>query len=152
MKAVRGAELSLDSLSLPRLSKCSDGEVRALLHHCDDERLFVVFEALKRGIPVDEIAEATTIDRWFLHKLRRLAEFERTLAQNGLDDERYAEGKQLGYPDTALERISGEKVRQHLHAGYRMVDTCAAEFEAQTPYFYADYGCVNEAERFLKTT
>ena len=150
LKAVRGAELSLDSLNLPRLSKLSDDEVRALLHNCDDERLFVVFEALKRDISADEIAEITTIDRWFIHKLRLLAEFERTLKSEGLDDKRYLEGKKLGYPDAVLERISGGKVRQHLSAGYRMVDTCAAEFEAQTPYFYADYGCVNEAERFLQ--
>ena len=150
MKAVRGAELSLDSLNLPRLSKLSDEEVRALLKNCDDERLFVVFEALKRGISANEIAEITTIDRWFLNKLRLLAEFEHKLAEEGLSDERYLEGKKLGYPDVELERISGGKVRQHLAAGYRMVDTCAAEFEAQTPYFYADYGCVNEAERFLQ--
>ena len=150
LKAVRGAELSLDSLNLPRLSKLSDDEVRALLNNCDDERLFVVFEALKRGISVNEIAEITTIDRWFLNKLRLLAEFEHKLAEEGLSDEGYLEGKKLGYPDAVLERISGGKVRQHLSAGYRMVDTCAAEFEAQTPYFYADYGCVNEAERFLQ--
>ena len=149
MKAVRGAELSLDSLNLPRLKRLSDDAIRALLQNCDDERLFVVFEALKRGVSADEIANITTIDRWFIHKLRLLAEFEHTLAQNGLSDERYLEGKELGYPDAALERISGETVKQHLASGYRMVDTCAAEFEAQTPYFYADYGCVNEAERFI---
>ncbi len=76
MKAVRGAEISLDSLNLPKLAEKSTEEIKQLLHSCDDERLFAVFEALKRGVSVEEIFTATTIDRWFLHKLRRLAEFE----------------------------------------------------------------------------
>ena len=148
MKAVRGAEISLDSLTLPKLAEKSADELRTLLHTCDDERLFVAFAALKRGVPADEIAAITTIDRWFLHKLRRLAEFELELEQEGLSDERYYEGKTLGYPDKVLARISGDPIKRHLPAGYRMVDTCAAEFEAQTPYFYADYGCENEAAEF----
>ena len=150
MKAVRGAEISLDSLNLPKLAQKTKDELRSLLHNCDDERLFAVFAALRRGIPVDEIAEITAIDRWFLHKLRHLAEFEEMLKKDGLTDERYKEGKQLGYPDRVLERISGGQVKRHTFAGFRMVDTCAAEFEAQTPYFYADYDCENEAEEFLQ--
>ncbi len=149
MKAVRGTEISLDSLNLPKLKDKPTDEIRKLLHNCDDERLFVVFEALHRGIPVDEIASITTIDRWFLHKLKHLVAFEETLAQQGLSDEHYLLGKKLGYPDRVLERISSERVREHLFAGYRMVDTCAAEFEARTPYFYADYACENEAQEFL---
>jgi carbamoyl-phosphate synthase large subunit len=150
LKAVRGAELSLDTLNLPKLKRLSDEEVRALLKNCDDERLFAVFEALLRGVSVEEIAGITTIDRWFLYKLFNLAAFERALAAEGLTDERYLEGKKLGYPDAALARLSREAVRRHLAAGYRMVDTCAAEFEAETPYFYADYDCENEAELFLR--
>ncbi len=150
MKAVRGAEISLESLNLPKLKEKTTQEIRELLQNCDDERLFVVFESLRRGISVDEIHGITMIDNWFLHKLRRLAAFEFVLVEEGLTNERYAEGKQLGYPDRVLERISGGTVEQHLSAGYRMVDTCAAEFEAQTPYFYADYGCANEAAEFLQ--
>ncbi|HRX57132.1 MAG TPA: carbamoyl-phosphate synthase large subunit [Eubacteriales bacterium] len=149
MKAVRGAEISLDSLNLPKLKEYTTEQIRALLKNCDDERLFVVFEALKRGISTDEIFSETMIDRWFLHKLRLLAEFERMLAQDGLTDETHFEGKKLGYPDAVLERISGQNVKKHRSAGYRMVDTCAAEFEAQTPYFYADYDCENEAAQFI---
>ncbi len=149
MKAVRGAEISLDSLNLPKLKDRSDEEIKTILRNCDDERLFVVFEALLRGVPVDEIHEITMIDRWFLSKLRLLAAFEQTLTRDGLNAERYLEGKKLGYPDRVLERISGGNVERHLSAGYRMVDTCAAEFEAQTPYFYADYACENEAAEFL---
>ncbi len=150
MKAVRGAEISLDSLNMPKLADKTTEEIRSLLKNCDDERLFVVFAALKRGISVEEINEITTIDPWFLHKLRRLAAFEFVLKEQGLTDELYVEGKKLGYSDRVLERITGDKVKQHMSAGFRMVDTCAAEFEAQTPYFYADYACENEAEEFLQ--
>ncbi len=150
MKAVRGAEISLDSLNLPKLKEKTTEEIRELLQNCDDERLFVVFEALRRGVSAKEIHEITMIDHWFLHKLRNLAAFELVLAEEGLTQARYVEGKKLGYPDRVLERIFGGKIEKHLAAGYRMVDTCAAEFEAQTPYFYADYDCPNEAAEFLQ--
>ncbi len=149
MKAVRGAEISLDSLNLPKLAQKPTEEIRALLRNCDDERLFVVFEALKRGITAQEIESITTIDKWFIHKLNHLVDFERLLTTDGLTDALYLKGKKLGYPDKVLERISGQKVREHLFAGYKMVDTCAAEFEAQTPYFYSVYGCTNEAAEFI---
>lgn len=150
LKAVRGAEISQDSLNMPKLGDKPTGEIRSLLQNCDDERLFVVFEALKRGISADEIHMITMIDRWFLAKLKHLADYEQRLSSGGLTQEVYAEGKKLGYPDKVLSRISGKPVKEHLRASYRMVDTCAAEFEARTPYFYADYGCENEAAAFLQ--
>ena len=150
MKAVRGAEISQDSLNMKKLADKSTKEIRVLLHNCDDERLFVVFEAIKRGISEDEIHQITMIDCWFLAKLKHLVEFEQSLVSSGLTDEAYLEGKKLGYPDSVLTRISGQPIKEHLYAGYRMVDTCAAEFEAQTPYFYADYDCENEALTFLQ--
>ena len=149
LKAVRGAEISQDSLNMPKLKAKTYGEIRTLLHSCDDERLFVVFEAIKRGISIEEIHDITMIDIWFLAKLRHLVEFEQSLIYGGLTQEAYLEGKKLGYPDSVLSRISGDPIKEHLYAGYRMVDTCAAEFEAQTPYFYADYACENEAAAFL---
>ena len=150
LKAVRGAEISQDSLNMPKLASIPTEQIRERLHNCDDERLFVVFEALKRGISMEEIHEITMIDIWFLAKLKHLVEFEQTLAC-GMTDGAYLEGKKLGYPDQVLTRISGQPVKEHLYAGYRMVDTCAAEFEAQTPYFYADYDCIeNEAKAFLQ--
>ena len=149
LKAVRGAEISQDSLNMKKLAGISTEQIRERLHNCDDERLFVVFEALKRGISMEEIHEITMIDIWFLGKLLHLVAFEQSIANTGLTQETYLEGKKLGYPDRVLTRISGETIKQHLYAGYRMVDTCAAEFEAQTPYFYADYDCENEAAAFL---
>jgi len=151
MKAVRGAEISQDSLNMKKLADIPTEQIRERLHNCDDERLFVVFEALKRGITMDEIHQITMIDIWFLAKLLHLADFEKSIVASGLSDEVYLEGKKLGYPDSVLSRISGQPVKEHLYAGYRMVDTCAAEFEAQTPYFYADYACEeNEAQTFLQ--
>ncbi len=145
MKAVRGAEISLDSLNLPKLEELSTEQVLEKVHICDDERLFVVFEALKRGISVNEIYNITKIDRWFLYKLQNLVTYEKTLSQSTLDHALYLKGKKLGYPDKVIERISNQKIQNPVHAVFKMVDTCAAEFHAETPYFYSTYDTENEA-------
>lgn len=150
MKAVRGAEIGLDSLNLPKLKKLSDAQLEKLLHVCDDERLFVIFEALKRGISCRQVHEATRIDLWFLNKLAHLAVLEKELAAGPLTFELYQTAKVLGYPDKVIARLSGGKIEQPLRASYKMVDTCAAEFQAETPYFYSTYDQVNEAEAFIK--
>ena len=147
MKAVRGAEISLSSLNSPKHAALSDDEIRARLHNCDDERLFVVFQALKRGVSVDEIYDITKIDRWFLNKFLKLAKFEDSLAE-GIDEEKYLEAKKLGYPDAVIESFTGKKVENHRSAVFKMVDTCAAEFSAETPYFYSTYDNDNEALSF----
>ncbi|MBQ7900796.1 MAG: carbamoyl-phosphate synthase large subunit, partial [Clostridia bacterium] len=149
MKAVRGAEIKLDSLNNPILKDKSDEEIRAQLSVCDDNRLFVLFEALKRGISVDEIHDVTKIDEWFLYKLGNLVNLENRLASETLTDELYLTAKKNGYPDKVIERISGQKVTNPRRAVYKMVDTCAAEFPAQTPYFYSTYDDQNEAEEFI---
>ena len=149
MKAVRGAEIKLDSLNNPVLAEKTDDEIRSQLNICDDNRLFVVFEALKRGVTVDEIHEVTKIDEWFLYKLANLVALEKRLASEALTDELYLTAKKNGYPDKLIERISGNKVTNHRRAVYKMVDTCAAEFPAQTPYFYSTYDEQNEAEEFI---
>ena len=134
MKAVRGAELGVDTLN-PKFEETED--IRDALRRQDDHRIFTVFRALKQGVTVDEIHAITKIDEWFLCKLRNLAEFEEDIAKNGLDEDRYKLGKRYGYTDKALERISGSKVKTPLALSYKMVDTCAAEFAAETPYFYS---------------
>ena len=133
MKAVRGAEISLDTLNAAPLS---DKPVIERLKEQNDRRIFTVFEALKSGVSVDEIFDITKIDRWFLYKMLNLVEFEGRIA-NGLSDEDYLIGKKLGYTDAALSRLSGRKVLPHKNFVYKMVDTCAAEFSAETPYFYS---------------
>ncbi|MGN0808210.1 MAG: carbamoyl-phosphate synthase large subunit [Candidatus Coproplasma sp.] len=139
MKAVRGAEISLGTLNMPKLEKCTDEEIHEKLHELTDERLFVVFQAIKRGISIEEINRITTIDPWFLNKLKNLCDFERSIEGKPLNKETYIKGKKLGYPDKELERISGNKLPKHVNACFKMVDTCAAEFAAQTPYFYSTY-------------
>ncbi|MGM9680035.1 MAG: carbamoyl-phosphate synthase large subunit [Eubacteriales bacterium] len=147
MKAVRGAEISLDTLNR---KPASDRPVRERLHNVDDLRLFTVFEAIKSGVSVDEIFEITKIDRWFLHKLVKLANYEASIENKPMDAESYLQGKKLGYTDQALSRISGQTDLPHLDASYKMVDTCGAEFDAETPYFYSTYDKVCEAREFTR--
>ena len=150
MKAVRGAEVSLDSLNAPPL----DGvPIRERLKRVDDHRLFTVFEALKAGIPVDEVFDITRIDRWFLSKLLKMAEFEKALAKDGLTAEHYETGKRYGYPDATLKRLSGAKELpgESKRAVYKMVDTCGAEFDAETPYFYSSFDSVCESRSFPRS-
>ncbi len=149
MKAVRGAEIGHDCLISPKMARFSDEEIRQKLHNCDDERLFVVYEALRRNITPDEIFEVTKIDRWFTNKLRKLIDIERELEKGVLSDELYLAAKKLGYPDKVIERISGVTPPKPRRAVYKMVDTCAAEFAAQTPYFYSTYDSEDEAAPFI---
>jgi len=150
MKAVRGAEISLDSLNLPKLKELNDEQIEQQLNECDDERLFVIFAALHRGFSCEYIHEITQIDQWFLQKLAHLTVLEKELAGSHLTPELYLRAKKLGYPDKVIERLSGCEIKEPLRAVFKMVDTCAAEFEAETPYFYSTYDEVNEALQFLK--
>ncbi|MCL2601950.1 MAG: carbamoyl-phosphate synthase large subunit, partial [Treponema sp.] len=123
VKAVRGAELGLASLDLPRLAAKSDSEIRGLLDTVTDERLFVLYQAIKRGVSIDDLFQKTKIDRWFLNGLARIA----------------------AAPDAYPAPNSGKPLV------YKMVDTCAAEFEAKTPYFYSiQNGMENEALPFIE--
>ncbi|MBR4236151.1 MAG: carbamoyl-phosphate synthase large subunit [Clostridia bacterium] len=148
MKAVRGAEISLDTLNAPPLS---DAPVSERLRQQNDRRIFTVFEALKQGVSVDEIYDITKIDKWFLYKLRGMAEFEKRLAEGAPDKETYIKAKRLGYTDEAISRISGAQVLPGLDMSYKMVDTCGAEFDAETPYFYSGYDEECEAREFRRS-
>ncbi|HCO62949.1 MAG TPA: carbamoyl-phosphate synthase large subunit, partial [Clostridiales bacterium] len=150
MKAVRSIELGLDTMDLPALAECTDEEIRAKLHVCDSDRSFVVFEAIKRGISFDEIYAVTKIDHWFLHKLAKLADTEKRLAAGEMSMELYKLAKRQGFTDKAIERLSGCDVPARLRAGFKMVDTCAAEFAARTPYFYSSFDEENEAAQFIE--
>lgn len=147
MKAVRGAEISLDTLNAAPLSS---GDIRQRLKNTDDRRLFTVFEALKKGITADEIYEITKIDRFFLYKLLNLAEYEKEIS-SGISDRLYLKGKRLGYTDAAIKRISGAESLPVCDAAYKMVDTCGAEFDAVTPYFYSSYSGECEARSFKRS-
>jgi len=141
MKAVRGAEISADTLRIKKLRDMTDDAIRKGIGHTTDERIFYVAEGLYRGFDMDEIHKITMIDNWFLSKIRNLVSYEKMI-EGGLTDELYIRGKKLGFTDKAISRISGESAedkKQLVSVTYKMVDTCAGEFEAVTPYFYATY-------------
>ena len=154
MKAVRGAEISLDTLNLPKFATETDENLWHIAVHATDERLFAVYELLKRGVTVEKMHEETMIDCWFLNKIMNLLNYERELAKGQLTEELYTQGKKLGYPDKTIARLSGCEVNFQRKPTFKMVDTCAAEFAAHTPYFYATYdteesGGEDEALEFI---
>ena len=146
MKAVRGAEISLDTLD-----NASIGEEGLLerLADVNDLRLFTIYRALKNGITIAEIHDITRIDNWFLNKLLNLVNYEKEIAASPLTDDLYLKGKKLGYTDQAIERISCQTIKNKRRAVYKMVDTCAAEFSAETPYFYSTYDSHCEAREVV---
>ena len=177
MKAVRGAEIGVTSLNLPVFEKESDEKIKERVSQCTDQRLFAVFQALKRNImSVDEIHAVTMIDEWFLNKMMKLVSMEKTFlsVKDGkaeLSADLYLEAKKNGYPDKVIEKMTGisipgstgiiteaekaatlraEGKLAHIPATYKMVDTCAGEFNAETPYFYGGFDAENEAASFLK--
>lgn len=147
MKAVRGAELGLDTLN-PK--KPITVDIIQELHKVDDKRLFTVFTAIKQGVSIEKINDITKIDPWFLYKLKNLTDFEHSISEKSLSQESYKQGKYYGYTDRALERLSGCKVENPAKCAYKMVDTCAAEFAAETPYFYSTCDAHCEARPFIK--
>ena len=164
------------SPSKPAPTPTDDDEIERRVGECTDQRLFAIFQAIKRNIlSITQIHRITKIDLWFLAKLENLALMEKEFAgvKNGdceLTTELYLEAKNLGYPDKVIEQMTGVKIvgsggilkeakqaaklvkagkLAHIPASYKMVDTCAGEFNAETPYFYATYDAENEAEEFL---
>jgi carbamoyl-phosphate synthase large subunit len=150
MKAIRGAEISQYDLNRNSVQILSDAALRDKIRHQDDERIFAVYEALKRGRTIEELHAETMIDEWFLAKLTHIAEIEDRLIHEGYNDETYAEAKQYGFPDTVISRLTGARNVRHVPASFRMVDTCAAEFTASTPYFYSTHGEQDEAAEFIQ--
>ena len=149
MKAIRGAEIGMDSLAHPRFAELSDEELITKIKAADDERLFCVAEAMRRGVTEAEINDITKIDLYFLSKIRHLIDMESRIKEGNITKELYEEAKHLGYPDSAIKKLSGEDVKYSYPMVYKTVDTCAAEFSAQTPYFYSACDGEDEASEFL---
>ena len=152
MKAVRGAEVGLDSLN--RKPDSDDhAPIWERLRRVDDHRIFTVFEALKSGVSIGEIFGITRIDRWFLAKLKKMADFELALEKDGLTAEHYEAGKRMGYPDDTLKRLAQADALPvpAKTAVYKMVDTCGAEFDAETPYFYSTFDQFCESRTFPRS-
>ena len=155
MKAVRSTELGVDSMNMKKFKKYETEKLLDMIVHTDDERSFQVYELLKRGITTKQIHDLTKIDMWFLEKLNNLVKLEAWIAEGDeevLSDEKYECAKNFGYLDSTIERISGKKCPYHKTAVYKMVDTCAGEFKAETPYFYSTFDEENEAEEFIERT
>ena len=154
MKAVSSIELGMDTLTHKPFEELDDREIIAHLHVQDSERVFCVYEALKRGIDHQTIYDITKIDWWFLDKMQHLADLENGLARcNGvLSVEQYKEAKKYGFQDKTIRRLAGVEQLpvENYRAGFKMVDTCAAEFSANTPYFYSTYDGDNEAAAFIE--
>ena len=153
MKAIRSLEQHVDSLMSYDFTGLSDEELEAQLHVVDDRRIWVIAEALRRGVSYDHIYEITKIDRWFIDKLAILVEMEQRLKSEELTVELLKEAKRIEFPDNVIAELTGkteEEIKQMRYANgivaaYKMVDTCAAEFAAETPYYYSVYGSENEA-------
>ena len=153
MKAIRSLEQHVDCLRSYDFSALDREALLRRMQKVDDQRIYVIAEALRKGIDYDTIYEITRIDRWFIDKIAILVEMEHALETQPLSLELLKEAKRLEFPDSVIARLAGMEesaVKQmryanHITASYKMVDTCAAEFEASTPYYYSCYDGINEA-------
>lgn len=153
MKAIRSLEQHVDCLRSYDFSELDKEALLRRMQRVDDQRIYVIAEALRKGIDYDTIYDITRIDRWFIDKIAVLVEMEHALETKPLTLELLKEAKRLEFPDSVIARLAGmeeSKVKQmrytnHVTASFKMVDTCAAEFEASTPYYYSCYDGVNEA-------
>ena len=147
MKALRSLEQHVDSLWSSRYKDMTDEEVIKLLGHVDDRRIYVIAEAIRRGISYDQIYDITKIDRWFIDKIHNLVKAERKIIESkgDISKELMKEIKRVEFPDKVIARLTGKtekEIRQMRYdygvtAHFKMVDTCAAEFDAMTPYYYS---------------
>jgi carbamoyl-phosphate synthase large subunit len=158
-KAVRSLEIGAHRLYLKDVDGIDDEALQLRLKRADDERLFLIAEAYRRGYTLEQIQELTSIDWWFLHKLEALVAFEKTIAAGELTNELLLQAKRKGFTDRAIAEIRAAagaqtlitdaevrayRLQSNIKPVYKMVDTCAAEFEASTPYYYSSYETENE--------
>ena len=156
MKAIRSLEQHVDSLMSYDYSGLTDEQLKEQLHNVDDRRIWVIAEALRRGFDYELIHDITKIDIWFIDKLMILVEMENALKKVGknLDADLLKEAKRIEFPDHVIAKLTGlaeNEIKEMRHANgiraaFKMVDTCAAEFAAETPYYYSCFGSENEAE------
>ncbi len=153
MKAIRSLEQHVDCLFSYDFSGLSGEDLKERLRIVDDQRIYVIAQALRKGIDYDTIHEITMIDHWFIDKIAILVEMEQALKTGPLTLPLLKEAKRMEFPDCVISRLTGigeEEIKKMRYdngivAAYKMVDTCAAEFEASTPYYYSVYGSENEA-------
>ncbi|MCD8330829.1 MAG: carbamoyl-phosphate synthase large subunit, partial [Lachnospiraceae bacterium] len=154
MKAIRSLEQNIYGLQRKEYEDVPGGDLRKLLLQVDSRRVFVIAEALRRGITLEEIREETQIDPWFLDKIAHLVEVEQKLRRDYLNPEILREAKRLEFPDKCISNLTGlpekdvyqMRIDNGITASYKTVDTCAAEFDAETPYYYSCYDGESEVE------
>ena len=154
LKALRCLEVGEGYIHLAKLDNQSLYDIKCLLHRVDDERLFVIAEALWRGIEPEEINRITKIDLFFLYKIKNIIMAEERLRKEGLNEDTLRNAKRIQMPDSAIAHFIPEDVKAvtrlkkklNIHPDYKMVDTCAAEFEAHTPYYYSTCGQEDEVK------
>ena len=154
MKAIRSLEQHVDSLMSYDFTKLTEEELLEELHIVDDMRIWRIAEAVRRNISYETIHDITKIDIWFIDKIAILVEMEQALKEQELTEELLREAKRIEFPDNVIGQLTGRttedihKLRKEwgITASYKMVDTCAAEFAATTPYYYSVYGGENEAD------
>ena len=152
MKAIRSLEQHVDSLMSYDYSYLTGEELLEVLKVVDDRRIWKIAEAIRQGISYDEIHRVTKIDKWFIDKIAHLVEIELQMKRSALDEDLLREAKRMEFPDNVIAEITGHTEREihdmrhqyGITAAYKMVDTCAAEFAAETPYYYSVYGSENE--------
>ena len=157
MKAIRSLELPVKSLRMPGLDELYTEEIEERLVNIDDQRLFVVAEALRRGFSPEKINKITKYDLWFLDRLQNIVDMEDKLDHGHLDADTLRMAKEMGFSDAWIAALSGKERKEikalresfGIRPAFKMVDTCAAEFEAQTPYYYSTYDAENEAAEEL---
>lgn len=153
LKGVRSLDIGAEDLFLPYLSSVPNEELEDRMKKPDDERLFILAEALRRDFSVEDIFQLTKIDRFFLHKLNKMVRFEEEMQANHGDVRLLREAKRMGFSDTQVARlwetnlddVYQVRIDHSIVPVYKMVDTCAAEFESETPYFYSSYEEENES-------
>ena len=152
MKAIRSLEQHVDCLMNEDYSGYSDEEITEMLNRVDDRRIYVIAEAIRRGVTYETIHDITKIDVWFIDKLAILVEMENALKTQTLTKELLLEAKRIEFPDNVIAKLTGRTAKDikalrneyGIHAAFKMVDTCAAEFEATTPYYYSCFKSENE--------
>ena len=153
MKALRSLEQHVDSLMSYDFTQLTVEELKERLKVVDDQRIFVIAEAIRKGISYEVINDITKIDVWFIDKIAILVEMEQALSSSELTVDLLTQAKRIEFPDNVIAKLTGKKEEDiknmrysnNIVAAYKMVDTCAAEFAASTPYYYSVFGGENEA-------
>ncbi|QIB70132.1 carbamoyl-phosphate synthase (glutamine-hydrolyzing) large subunit [Aminipila butyrica] len=162
LKAVTSLEVKCNGLRVPFVTKLENQRLIKKLEACDDERIFCVAEAMRRGYDIEKIFEKTKIDRWFLNKIQNIISMEKTLASRELDAELLLDAESMGFTDVEILALTGTsrevlqdmRVYNDIYPVYKVVDTCGGEFDAVTPYYYSCYegedeSCISANKKIL---